>query len=303
MRSSDRLTAAEALARYAGIRDCLPAARFPQATRRVAHLGDLADEIDVFVLDGYGVLNVGTDAVPGAADRVAGLREAGKRLFVLTNGATYPEAQTVERYRRLGFDFAPEEVISSRMALARRLAEWAEPLWGFAATPDSAIESLAPRRVLLGDDPAPYAESEGFVLLSTGDWSRARQERLVEALSGRPRPVLVGNPDLVAPREDGLSPEPGLYAHEIRDRTGIRPEFYGKPFGNVFDLVRERLRDTVPAHRIAMVGDTPYTDILGGAAAGWRTVLVLAHGLLQGMSPDAAEAIAGLRPDFLAATT
>jgi HAD superfamily hydrolase (TIGR01450 family) len=303
MRSSERLDADWACRRYEEIRSRLPRARFPKTSRRIGDLGDLTGEIDVFVLDGYGVLNVGTRVVAGAPETVAALRAAGKRLFVLTNGASYPVARTVERYRRLGFDFSPEEIVSSRDALSRAMANRQELRWGFAAVEESAIGELTRHGVRLGDDRAEYDDADGFVLLSTGDWNRARQDLLLGSLRVRPRPVLVGNPDLVAPREDGLSIEPGFYAHEIADLTGCVPEFYGKPFANAFDLVRERIGPGVPPHRIAMVGDTLHTDVLGGAAMNWRTVLVLDHGLLKGFPAGSLDRLSDIRPDFIADTT
>jgi len=303
MRSSDRVDAAWALRRYEEVRHRLPGARFPVRTREAGNLGDLLGEIDVFVLDGYGVLNVGTGAVPGAVARMADLRAAGKRLFVLTNGATYSHALTVQRYARLGYDFAPAEVISSRDALARGLAGRAGLRWGFAATSESAVTELAPAGFLLGDDQADHEAAEGFVLLSTGDWNARRHALMAASLARAPRPVLVGNPDLVAPREDGLSLEPGSHAHDLADQTWVEPEFFGKPFGNAFALVAERIGPGVPAERIAMVGDSPHTDILGGAAMGWRTVLVRGHGLVQGMSRAEIEGLSDIRPDFSVRTT
>jgi ribonucleotide monophosphatase NagD (HAD superfamily) len=175
--------------------------------------------------------------------------------------------------------------------------------WGFAATEVSAIGELAANSLRLRDDPDEYDAVDGFVLLATGDWNRARQDLLLASLRARPRPVLVGNPDLVSPREDGLAAEPGLYAHEIADLTGCVPEFYGKPFANAFELVGERIGPGVPPHRIAMVGDTLQTDILGGAGMGWRTALVLNHGLLKGFAPETLDQISDIRPDFIADTT
>ncbi len=303
MRSSERLDAGWACRRYEEIRPRLPKARFPEASRRIGDLGDLTGEIDVFVLDGYGVLNVGTRVVPGAPERIAALRAAGKRLIVLTNGASYPAARTLQRYRRLGFDFTAQEVVSSRDALARALAGRQQLRWGFTAIEASAIGELARHGVRLGDDATEYDAVDGFVLLGTGDWGRARQDLVLASLRARPRPVLVGNPDLVSPREDGLAAEPGLYAHEIADLTGCVPEFYGKPFANVFELVRERIGPGVPPHRIAMAGDTLHTDILGGAGMGWRTVLVLDHGLLKGFAAGALDRLSDIRPDFIADTT
>jgi HAD superfamily hydrolase (TIGR01450 family) len=303
MRSSERLDAGWVCHRYEEIRPRLPNAGFPKVSRRVEHLSDLTNGIDVFVLDGYGVLNVGKRGVPGAPERIAALRAAGKRVIVLTNGATHPAAQSVERYRGLGFDFTRDEIVSSRDALARAMAGRQDRCWGFAATEVSAIGELAANSLRLRDDPAEYDAVDGFVLLATGDWNRARHDLLLASLRTRPRPVLVGNPDLVSPREDGLGAEPGLYAHEIADLTGSVPEFYGKPFANAFELVRERIGPEVPAHRIAMVGDTLQTDILGGAGMGWRTVLVMGHGLLKGFAVDSLDQLSDIRPDFIAETT
>jgi HAD superfamily hydrolase (TIGR01450 family) len=303
MRSSERVDAVWACRRYEEIRHRLPGARFPAVMCERDNLGDLLGDIDVFVLDGYGVLNVGTGAVPGAVARMAELRAAGKRLFVLTNGATYPHAQTVQRYVRLGFDFSAAEVVSSRDALARGMAGRAGLRWGFAATRESAITELAHGGFLLGDDPTAYDAAEGFVLLSTGNWNTRRHDLMAASLMRAPRPVLVGNPDLVAPREDGLSLEPGSHAHDLADQTGVVPEFFGKPFANAFELVAERIGPDVPASRIAMVGDSPHTDILGGAAMGWRTVLVRGHGLLKGMSPAQIAGLSDIRSDFSIGTT
>ncbi len=57
---------------------------------------------------------MGETAIPGAPACIRDLRARGKRLVVLTNAASYPHAQAVAQYRRLGFDFAPEEIVSSR---------------------------------------------------------------------------------------------------------------------------------------------------------------------------------------------
>ena len=94
MVSAEAPDARAVLARYEALRGRLPAARFPARPSEIAHLGEIMGEIDAFVLDGYGVLNTGAEAIPGAAARVAALRAAGKRLVVLTNAASYPAAVT-----------------------------------------------------------------------------------------------------------------------------------------------------------------------------------------------------------------
>ncbi|HSG95403.1 MAG TPA: HAD hydrolase-like protein [Afifellaceae bacterium] len=292
-----------AFARYEAIRERLPTARFPAHSRRAENLEALAGEFDVFILDAFGVLNVGETAVPGAPQRVAALEKRGKAVFVLTNGATYDESVALEKYRRLGFAFKPRQIVASRALLHDALGAFPGSFrWGVAAAPQSNLDALPGGLHLLADDRFAYEAADGFVLLSSLVWDMPRQNLLVASLLERPRPVLVGNPDLVAPREDGLSLEPGFYAHDLADRTELDPVFFGKPYGNAFDEVLRRLASegrAVAPRRIAVVGDTLHTDVLGGAAAGFKTVLVRNYGLYRGLDAGCFIARSGIVPDFV----
>ena len=77
--------------------------------------------------------------------------------------------------------------------------------------------------------------------------------------------------------------------------------FFGKPFAPAFDAALARLR--LPAERVAMVGDTLHTDILGGAAAGCQTVLITDHGFMAGHDPTPFLQACGITPGFIAPTT
>ncbi|TQV76131.1 HAD-IIA family hydrolase [Denitrobaculum tricleocarpae] len=296
-----------AFARYEAVRKSLPKAQFPSNSIEAENLGALAKEFDVFVLDAFGVINVGNTAIPGAPERIAALQAMEKETYVLTNGASFNAAAARAKYTRLGYSFDASRIVASRDVLASHMSDFAPDFkWGFMAFTESKIEELCANPHLLEDDPALYDRVEGFILLSSIGWSRPRQELLVRSLQKNKRPVLVGNPDLVAPLEASLSFEPGFFAHDIADRTGIEPRFFGKPFANAFEEVARRIerdRPGMPGHRIAMVGDTLHTDILGGAAAGFRTVLVTDHGLFKGheIAPYIAES--QIVPDFIVRTT
>lgn len=300
---STTLTRANAIERYTEIAHRLPSANNPKTSKNVANLAELVDEIDVFVLDGFGVLNVGDTTVPGAVERVAQLQKMGKQVLVLTNGATLPVEKTVEKYLKWGMKFQLADVISSRNALEFALLDHDKDVhWGVVATEYAQIEKLAPHTTLLGDNPKDYAAVDGFVFLSASDWSDERQQLLHDALTQKTRPVLVGNPDLVAPREDTMSLEPGFYTHMLADAGVCSPLFYGKPFKNVFDIAAKRITNVEP-QRIAMVGDTLHTDILGGTNFGWRSVLIKNHGLMKEANDENTFKETGIRPDFIAATT
>lgn len=104
---------------------------------------------------------------------------------------------------------------------------------------------------------------------------------------------------MVAPRETGLSKEPGWFAHRLADRVCVEPVFLGKPFADIFDLALARFNNPPAAGRVLMVGDTLHTDTLGGNQAAFATALVTAHGSLKGL--DVCDAIrrSAITPDFI----
>ncbi|KPQ06636.1 MAG: putative sugar phosphatases of the HAD superfamily [Rhodobacteraceae bacterium HLUCCA12] len=289
--------------RYEALRSRLPQAAFSGTPRKVEDLSAVFDRYDGFVLDAFGVLNVGETAIPGAVERIAQMRAAGKRVVVLTNGASYPRASALAKYARLGFDFTPDEVVASRDLAAAALAGQGNRLWAAITAAGATFDDLPTRITALDTDPALLARAEGFLFLGSEGWTPQRQAALKAALSARPRPVVVANPDIVAPREDGLTLEPGHFAHDLPGfGTPMAPEFHGKPFGGAFDAALARLGD-LPRERVAMVGDTLHTDVLGGRAAGLGTVLIAAHGLFKGLDPAPYIARSGIVPDVIATTT
>ena len=288
------MDATAAFARYEALRSRLPDAAFGAKSEPIENLLQIADQADVFVFDAYGVLNVGDGAIAGAAARTADLRRLGKRVFVLSNSASHTKAQMVARFAGLGFDFTTGEIICSRDAALDHVAGMkGVRRWGVIAPAHFRSEEVPFDVVVLGDDPAAYAAVDGLLFLGAALWTATRQAMLVAALQAVPRPVVIANPDLVAPRETGLSLDPGYYGHAIADETGVRPAFLGKPFAPVFGRV-----PVEPSARVVMVGDTLHTDILGGAAQGWKTVLVTDHGLFRGLDVAPFIAASGIVPDW-----
>ncbi|QIE43755.1 HAD family hydrolase (plasmid) [Rhodobacteraceae bacterium SC52] len=294
-------TAPTAFDRYEAIKPRLPLSpQFSAHAQTGANLVDTLDAYDAYVLDAYGVLVVGDQPIPGAATRIAQLRKAGKSVCVLTNGSSYPRARALQKYHALGFDFAAHEVVSSRDVAAEHMAAIApEARWaGIALAEDDFSDIEAHIEDLLADDQL-WDTADAFAFLSSDRWNDALQDRLCAALDRRPRPLLIANPDLVAPNPDGLSIEPGWFAHDVWDRTGQAPIFHGKPYGSAFDAVATRM----DVSRAAMVGDTLHTDIVGGAAAGLGTVLVTGLGLFAGHDVQGFIDASGIVPDWVVPTT
>ncbi|EDQ03047.1 Acid sugar phosphatase (plasmid) [Sulfitobacter indolifex] len=290
---------AQALAEYQRLRPRLPTCDKHGAGEEAARFLDIIAPYDLILFDAYGVLNVGETAIDCAAETIAALRAMGKAVSVVSNSAAYPKAHMMERYARLGFDFTHDEVFTSRDALLDRVAEEPRRHWGVMLNPvKDMAEFAALGATVLADNPKVYEQVEGFLLVGADGWTDARQLLLETSLARHPRPVFVGNPDLVAPREDGLSLEPGWFAHRLIDATGVPVHFCGKPFPDIFELALAR-RSTIDPARVLMVGDTLHTDILGGAQAGFATALVTGHGSLLGLDVGAAIRGSGITPDHI----
>ncbi|WP_341213370.1 HAD-IIA family hydrolase [uncultured Limimaricola sp.] len=285
---------------YVAVRHRLPEAPLGGGFGHAPDLGAIADPFDVILFDAYGVLNVGETPILGAAARIAELRDRGKRIMVVSNSAGYPKRAMMQRFERLGFDFAPDEVVTSREALLAHLAQAPPRLWGVMLGVGHGLREFEEIDAhLLLDDAAGYDQADGFLLVGSDGWTVERQRLLTASLQARTRPVLVGNPDLVAPRETGLSLEPGHFAHALADAGLCAPEFFGKPFGAIFDLALSRLDPPPAPNRVLMVGDTLHTDILGARAMGFASALVTEHGPLAGEDVIAAIDRAGIMPDFV----
>jgi HAD superfamily hydrolase (TIGR01450 family) len=280
--------------RYEEISERLPSVKSRSDTLDIASLLDITNDIDAFVFDAFGVLNVGETMIPGADRRLDQLRERGCAIRILTNAASYDRAGAIDKFKRLGLTVEDDEIITSREAA---LLHVTAGHWGVISATSDDLSDLPTSVSRLEDSSDVYDAVDHFLFLSTADWTPTRQDLLMAAMNTRPRPLLIGNADLAAPRDDGFSIEPGHYGHLIADKFPDHVRFFGKPFPEVYDLIEASLPD-VPSTRIAMCGDTLHTDILGAAARGWRTVLVTQDGLFAGHETSAFSAKSNLFADW-----
>jgi len=291
----------EAFLGYESVRHRLPAVSKSGQCLYLSNLEDLIDEIDVFLLDAFGVLNIGNTAIEGVPERVSKLQNIGKKVIVVSNAGGFPHALLMKKYANLGYSFDTEDVITSRKALLKGLLELPTQKYGLMATESLGRADLENIDIkYLSENIADYDNSDAFLLLGSAVWTEERQEMLLDSLKRNSRPVYVGNPDIVAPREGGFSVEPGSFAHRVADITSISPIFYGKPFRNIFDLAFERLGNFNP-DRTVMVGDSLHTDILGGHNVGIKTALISGHGFFSGQGVDKPIETSGIKPDYILA--
>lgn len=251
----------------------------------------LAARHDLVMLDLDGVVYVGPEAVPGAADVLHEVRSGGTTLAYVTNNASRPAASVAQHLVGLGMPCdGPDDVVTSAQAVARLMAE---------ALPTGAavlviggpglrepLEALGLRCVDSADDAA--AVVQGYH--PTVGWTQLA-EAAYAVQAGLP--WYASNTDRTIPTARGIAPGNGALVEVVATATGTRPIVAGKPERALFDETRLRCA----AERPLMVGDRPDTDIDGAIGAELPSLLVL-----TGVA-DLAETVqldAGHRPDHVA---
>jgi glycerol 3-phosphatase-2 len=228
------------------------------------------------VLDCDGVLWLGDEPLPGAADAVARFRAAGLAVGFLTNNSSLPVSGYVEKLGRLGMEAENSEVLTSALAAADLLAaDMAPGSKVLACSGPGVVEAL---------------EARGFEVVDAGPadavvvgWHRTfdfdRLDRASAAIRAGARFVAT-NTDATYPAPDGLLPGNGSLVAAVATASGRRPEVAGKPEAPTVALVRARFGD-----RGVIAGDRPSTDGALSEALGWPFALVVSEATRSGDEP------------------
>ena len=280
--------------KYESLRSRLPYFNTPTTTIEINSMLEIVNEIDVFVFDAFGVLNIGEELIPGADLALKTLRNMDKQVRVLTNAASYDKSGAEKKFLDLGLYFSREEIITSRDAALEHVTTG---LWGVITTEADDLSDLKTEYIRLTDTQQDFNKVDGFLFLSTNGWNPKKQLLLRDSISKNERPVIIANADLVAPRENGFTLEPGFYGHDLMDLGASKVKFFGKPYSAVYKLLTKSLSE-IPGDKIAMFGDSLHTDILGAAAQGWKTVLVTKDGLFSGFDTKSFCEGSGIFPNW-----
>jgi HAD superfamily hydrolase (TIGR01458 family) len=220
--------------------------------------------IEGLLLDLSGVLYVQDEAVPGAADALAKLRDGGIPLRLVTNTTMRPRRSILERLQRLGIESEPSELLTPATLAVRRCEEA-----GYESVSLVVLDELR-------EDLDGLEEGEGSVdAVIVGDLGEGWDYGILN----RAFRQLMDGAELIALQKnrywetaEGLSLDAGPFVSALEYATGREAEVVGKPSGSFFDLALSEL--SVRADRAAMVGDDVEADVGGAMDAGLAGILV-----------------------------
>ena len=211
-------------------------------------------------LDLDGVVWLADEPIPGAAEAVARLREAGEDLVFVTNNSSQRVGEVEGKLVAQGIP-ADGDVLTSAMAAAG-LVEPGEHVLVCAGP--GVVEALEQR----GAVPVRDGDADAVLVGFHRDFDYERLRIAARAVRRGAR-LLATNDDSSYPTPDGPVPGGGAILAAVVTATGASAVVAGKPNAPMASLVRERLGATG-----VMVGDRPDTDGLFARALGYRFALV-----------------------------
>lgn len=231
----------------------------------------ISPSFEGLVCDLDGVIYRGQREIEGAADAVTRLRGRGVKILFCTNNSRSSVTDYVTRLNGLGIEVRPDDVLTSAVVTADVLQER-----GYAGKTAIVVggkgvrEALGDVCISVKDD--PYVTVSDLVVVGWDPEFTYDAMKRASVAVRRGATLIATNDDATFPAEDDLWPGAGSILASIETASGATAEVMGKPHPPMMAAAARRLKG---CRSIAVIGDREDTDLAGGRARGWTTILVL----------------------------
>lgn len=241
--------------------------------------------------DAFGVLKNHQGLIPGIENTFNYLEKKGIPYYILTNDSSRSPKALAQWYQNKGLSFITTDKILSSGMLAMEFFKTKLDngnAVAYLGTTKSAhyISSVGLPTVPISEvelDNIDHIKSFAFLDDEGFDWN-VDINKTINLLRRKNMTVIVANTDINYPvNQTDISVAVGGLADMVEKILGKKFIRFGKPDAQMFLLAYERALKDVPdiqRNEILMVGDTLYTDIIGGNKFGLDTVLVLSGNTL-----------------------
>ena len=257
----------------------------------MASLSPLLRSYDQVILDLDGSVWVGDEPTPGAAEAIAALREAGKRIAFVTNDARHAEEDFVTKLWRLGVQASLADVVTAAGATQSLLHDTRPGRTAFVIGTAAMLAHVSDAGLSVLNGTERSAHAEVVVVAGNDDLTYDDLKQAVLAL-GRGADLLATSRDATYPMPDGLWPGTGAILAAIELASGRTAEIVGKPEPGLFMTALDRLGPG----RTLVVGDRLDADVAAAASAGIDAALVLTGGTSKAEAATAMGADGSDRP-------
>jgi HAD superfamily hydrolase (TIGR01458 family) len=240
------------------------------------------------LLDLDGVVYVGDQPVPGAAEAIDWLVGEGIPHCFLTNTTSRPRRAVVAKLAGLGISAGTDQILTPAVAAVAWLQSH-----GITQPAVFVPDATAAEFAALG--PLPNGVEHGAGAVVIGDlgegWDFSTLNRALRLLmSDAAVPLVALGMTRYWRAEDGLRLDAGAFVRALEYAAGRTAIVVGKPDPAFYGAAVDALH--VPADEVVMIGDDIHTDVEGAQRAGLTGVLVRtgkysASDLAGDVTPDA----------------
>jgi HAD superfamily hydrolase (TIGR01457 family) len=235
----------------------------------------------LFDLDG--TVYRGDALIPGAAETIHALRQAGRRVGFLSNKPLQTRDEYARKLTALGIPTGTEEVITASLVLARHLQTLDPGAPVFVIGEPPLLAELAAHGFRVRHD----HHVRWVVIAFDRSFDYAKLDTALQAVRRSDARLIATNPDRTCPTEEGEIPDcAGMIAAVEAVTARAVDVVVGKPSPIILEVALRAL-GVAPAESV-IVGDRIETDIVMGRRAGLTTVLVLS-GVTRADDPRIAE--------------
>ncbi len=251
-------------------------------------------EYKAVFFDAFGVLKNHKGLIPDIEQTFEYLEKKGIYYYVLTNDSSRSPEELANWYQTRGLKYITTDKILSSGMLAMEFFKTkitngnAVAYLGTAASAHY-IQSVGLKTIPVSEiDLNDLEQIESFAFLDDEGFNWNEDiNKTINLLRKKNMTVVVANTDINYPvNRNDISVAVGGLADLVESIIGKNFIRFGKPDAQMFLLAYERaLKDIqVKRNEILMVGDTLYTDIIGGNKFGLDTALVLSGNTLPDMA-------------------
>lgn len=222
-----------------------------------------------FLLDMWGVVHDGCNALPGAIDCLEQLRDHDKKILFISNSSRPGSVleklmNTMGIHRGIHYD----HIYSSGDAVIDGMNHPQNPLYrkAYYYLGDDREHPVAQQ--IQGED-VKALEDADYILFTA---LTPTTDMVLEEGLRTQKTLVCANPDVLAIHGGQIGYCPGLAAQKYEEQGG-EVIYYGKPHPPIYEAALKKLGNP-PQNKVLAVGDGMHTDIKGANTMGLDSVLI-----------------------------
>lgn len=226
-----------------------------------------------FLIDMDGVIYKGMNPIQGAVDVINKLVDKNIPFLFVTNNSQKSRRDVAYKIQKMGMNITENHIFTCAMATARFLAR---------QKPNGTVYAIGEGGLTLALHRNGYSiveDNPDYVVVGEGRILNFESLEKATELVYKGAKLIATNSDVSCPTEHSIRPGCGAIVSMIEKATGKQAFSIGKPNGIMMRLARKEIG--LATNETVMIGDTMYTDILGGVEMGYQTILVLSGGTKQ----------------------